>query len=201
MSKGEVDRLLEAFLAQLDLGLATYGKGDEKKQRTGALQQFFAVMEWATQTPGVAERLVPLNHLFKAVAGIDTGYRDNLLAAPAVGHRSRLSVQEQGNRAYAAAAMDFYIQAGEQKKAAAMLVARCLKALPGFKDLQGKVVAKWRETCMTDAPTDNFGAARFKRVINELSLKFPNQPRQAAEFLIARLKMATGPKNPEMPPA
>lgn len=201
MSKEETDQLLEAFLAELDVGLATYGKGDAKKRRTGALQQFNAVIEWATRTPGVAERLMLLRHLFKAVAGIDTGYRDKLLAPPSVGHRSRLSVQKQGDRAYAAAAMELYIQAGESKSEAARLAAGRLKLLPNFEDLQGKAVAKWREACMTEAPTDNFGADRFKRVINELTLKFPNQPRQGAEFLIAQLKKAAGSKNPEMPPS
>ncbi len=188
MNDAKTDQQLAAFLADLDKGLETYRKGGAKKQRTGVLQQFSAIIEWAECAPGVKERLAPLHHLFKALVGIDTGYRDHLLVPPIVGHRTPLSTQEQGRRAIVSVLMDFYMQADESKEEAARHSARSLNTVPGFENLAGRTVAKWREAVMTKSSMFDLGAARFKRMVETLKTKFPGEPRKAAEYLIAALK-------------
>jgi hypothetical protein len=188
MSDGSPDSDRTIFLAKLQAGFEKYHQGGAKKQRTGALQQFSALVSWAERTPGVKERIAPLRHLFYALVGIDTGFRDELLVPPPVGHRPPLSAHKQSHRALAAVAMDFYMRAEESKGSAARLVAHALHGTQGFENITSQQVAKWRESAMTELPTENLAALRFNGVADQLQTMFPNEPREAAEYLIERLK-------------
>jgi hypothetical protein len=182
-----MDKELESFLADLDKARENYRSADAKKQRTAALQQLFAAISWAERWPGVAERLEPLRHLFYAVGGIDTGFRDSMLRAPKVGHRGRLSIHEQSQRAIAAAAMDLTMQAGFAKDDAARRVVSALGAAQSFKAPTAKILAKWRETVMTASQAEDFGALRYRDTLQRCNGRSANELLEIADSLIATL--------------
>jgi hypothetical protein len=188
MNENGSDQNATTFLTELDTGLNYYRAGGVKKQRLGALHQLAALMNFAETLPGVQQRLLPLRHLLFAFGGIDTGYRDNLIVGEKVGHRSSLPIFEMRRRAFVAAAMDFYIRAGRSKSDAALKVARTLRGQPGYENITSNIVAKWRETSMTEWYRERFAALGFKFKIEELEKRYPQEPEQAGDHLLAALK-------------
>jgi hypothetical protein len=132
---------------------------------------------------GIAERIVPLEHLLYALEGIDTGERDPMLRPGKLGHASKTALFEQGRRASAAAAMSLLMGSGHSKSEASAIVARRLSTASG-PAVRASAVADWREKVTGEDKRENFGALWFHRLVRRLPALFADDKKKAAEFLL-----------------
>jgi hypothetical protein len=184
----ESDPILElrqALRSRLVQGSALYRKGDPASQRRGAAYQLHALLDLSDTilTGSVLPSPVtaPVRHLVMALLGLDRGERDDMLKPPAgqLTGAPKLSAHKTGRRARAAVCMELLIRSGESKKDAKRVAAQ------GFRVSEGQV-DDWREQAMTERPSENLLAHRFKETVDELAVRFPEKPRAAADFLIRR---------------
>jgi hypothetical protein len=181
--------LVALLRADLEVGLALYRRGDVEGRRLGAARQLAVVIRLiGCMTDAVDPHLLaPLQHLAMALTDLDTGARDELLRPVKLGHQGAVPTQRQGFRLRAAVVMEMLMGSGEKKAAAANIVARRLASVSAEKKaLTGTMIENWREQVMT-APSRSLPAERYRWMLQELALRFPNDPKGAAEALLCQM--------------
>lgn len=162
-----------------------------------AIDEFLIAM-FGTREPSV---LNPLHQLQYALYDLRRGKVMPLLKPKKVSRRPRDSAAVEGFRAFAAVAMDLYVQAKVPRKQAARDVAHELSRM-GYKNGSGKLITgsrveDWRDRMMTELPRENEAAARFHRVKAQLEVQFASDLKAGARFLLGRLPTVVPiPKKP-----
>jgi hypothetical protein len=131
-------------------------------KRTAALRQLGIMIEHF-EILGHGELLQPARDVFYAIAGLDLGQHDPLIA-PDLKAKPRIHASEVGFRAWAAAAMEFLIRAGHSKTDAKNAVAKRL-SVRGGRAITGIQVAKWRDEMGAERPSEHRGAERYQRLL------------------------------------
>jgi hypothetical protein len=184
--------LIALLRADLEAGLALYRRGDIAGRRLGAARQLAVVVRLiGCITDAVDPRLIaPLQDLAMALTDLDKGVRDELLQPIKLGHHGPIPTRRQGFRLRAVVVMELLMGSGEKKSAAANTVARRLAAVsPEKKPLTGTMIENWREQVMA-APSQSLPAERYRWMLQELALRFPNDPKGAAEALLCQMVAA-----------
>jgi hypothetical protein len=184
--------LVALLRADLEVGLALYRRGDIAGRRLGTARQLAVVVRLIGCITDAADPhlLVPLQHLVLALTDLDKGVRDELLRPIKLGHQGAVPTQRQGFRLRAAVAMEMLMGSGEKKLVAANTVARRLASVSlEARPLTGTMVENWREQVMT-APSRSLPAERYRRMLQELALRYPNDLRGAAEALLRQMLAA-----------
>jgi hypothetical protein len=179
-----ISNLRRLLAARMVAGANLYRKGDPASQRRGAAFQAHALLDLCdvilTGSELPAAVSAPLRHLVIALVGLDQGERDPLLAAPkGKTGRPKLSSERTGQRAHAAACMEFLVAAGERLERAAEEAGKKFGAEP-------EEIQDWREQALRERPVDNLLAARFRAIVDYLTERHPGDPRAAASYLIRR---------------
>jgi hypothetical protein len=145
--------------------------------------------------------LVPLRHLQYALHDLDNGKVTTMLRPKKVAHRPRDPVAVDGFRAFAAVAMDLFMDAEVGREQAARDVAHELSR-KGYTEVSGKMITwrrveDWRDRMRRERPAEDEVAARFARMKPDLEKRFPSDPKAAARHLLEQLPLAVPiPKKP-----
>jgi hypothetical protein len=148
--------------------------------------------------------LIAIRHLLYSLADLESGKLVPLLTPKRVKNRPRDSAAKGGFRAFAAVAMDLFMESGVPRKQAARDVATALSRMgyddgPG-KPIKARMVEDWRDRMMTERPAENLAAGRFHRMKIALRVKFPSDPKGAAKHVLNSLPSVARPRNPKNPP-
>src|SRR5947209_4432578 len=197
---GEIEQLgigLTAAAARFDPNAADGG-------RLGVILAMTALHDFLTAN-FVADpsALIAIRHLLYSLADLEGGKLAPLLTPKKVKNRPRDSAAKEAFRAFAAVAMDFFMEGGDPRKQAARRVAAALSHM-GYDDGPGKpikshMVEDWRDRMMTERPAENLAAARFHRMKTALRATFPSNPSEAAKHVLNGLPSVARPRNPKNP--
>jgi len=192
---------------RLALGLRVasqaFDPADEDGGRLSVIMTLLSLNDFMKATFGVEEPhlFVPLHQLQYALHDLNNGKTGSLLKAKKIENRPPNSTSVEGFRAFAAVAMDLFIEGGVPRKQAAHDVAIDLRrsgyTLGPGKIITAKQVEDWRDRVLQESPAENPAAARFQRMREALRDKHPDNPTAAARFLLERLPAVVPiPKKP-----
>jgi hypothetical protein len=177
---------LQAATEMFQMCGADVGRRKAVRNAVGALSEFVGNI-----FPHHQELRLPLNQLLYSLYDLDHGQQGTLLKRTTVLNRSKAPLSVRFFRAMAVVLMDLYKPTKKPLEAAAIAAATKLNSL-GYKDERGKdVVAKtlngWRNELKAHSGDPDLGVERYKTVLKELKLKYPNKPDEAAEALLKML--------------
>jgi len=146
---------------------------------------------------GDPQALLPLRRLSYALHDLDRGQVDPLLRPKKIKHRPPNPLREEGFIAFAAAAMQLFVDGGISRGEAARRVADSLNAM-GYRigsgnHITARQVEKWRDKMRAGSPLNNEAVGRFRRIVEECHRQFPSSE-AAAKTILERLPLVAPPE-------
>ena len=190
----------------LRLASEAFDPSTEDAGRLSVIMTLVALDDFLKAMFGVNDPLlfIPIRQLQYALYDLGRGKVVPLLSPKKIKNRPPDSAAKEGFRAFAAVAMDLFVDGGVERKQAARDVARALSRM-GYTNGPGKMISAqrvedWRDLMKTASPEESEAAARFRRMKAQLQAKFPNDLKAAARFVLGRLPAVVPPQIPKKPP-
>ena len=165
---------------------------DPDHGRSGARNTIIAAIHFISRVlPDGPELVLPLKSILYGLEDLDNGHVPPILTRAKLGKKGPVALGSRITRAMAAALMDLYQQAGQERRASAISASQKMNHL-GYRDdkrmkISATQVENWRDTMKENQGADDLPARQYATTLSMLAGMFPGKPERAAEFFLQNL--------------
>jgi hypothetical protein len=189
----DLPSLIENVIRDLEIARERFDADEASHGRFGVLTALDAFNRLGTALLAnrAAELLAPIRNLQHALIDAERGKRHPLFNPKEHVGRPPDRTEHLGLAGIAAVLMQLLMNAGKSKSDAGRQVARRLNAIghrtPQGATISGKLIMEWRDRAMTERPVEDIVADRYVRMLQEVEMRFPGDPKSAFKHMLENL--------------